>query len=52
MNLTPEQQKELARIEQMPYMVEKESSLEEWAEKSLEERERIFGEYCAVDAAS
>ncbi len=42
--LTPEQQKQLALIESMPLTTETEVSQEEWEMKTPEERERIMGE--------
>jgi len=39
--LTPEQQRQLAMIENMPYTIEKEQ--EDFEMKSAEEKERILG---------
>ena len=41
--LTPEQQRQLAMIEGMPLTVEKEITQEEWDLKTPEEKERIIG---------
>ena len=43
--LTPEQQKQLALIESMPLTMETEISQEEWAQKTPEEKERIMGTF-------
>ena len=43
--LTPEQQKQLAMIESMPLTMETEISQEEWAQKTPEEKERIMGKF-------
>jgi len=40
-HLTPEQQRQLAMIENMPYTIEKEQ--EDFEMKSAEEKERILG---------
>ena len=43
--LTPEQQRQLAFIESMPLTREWEIPQEEWASKTPEEKERIIGEH-------
>lgn len=45
MQLTPEQQKQLEMIEQMPLLRESEITAEEWSVKTPEEKERIIGQY-------
>ena len=41
--LTPEQQRQLAMIDNMPLTIEKEITPEEWDLKTPEEKERIIG---------
>ena len=41
--LTPEQQRQLAMIDSMPLTIEKEITQEEWDLKTPEEKERIIG---------
>ena len=43
LQLTPEQQKQLDMIENMPAIREVELTPEEWAAKTPEEREKIIG---------
>ena len=41
--LTPEQQRQLAMIDSMPYTVECDISSEDWLTKTPEEKERLLG---------
>ena len=50
--LTPEQQKQLALIESMPLTMETEISQEEWAQKTPEEKERIMGKVSVREEGS
>ena len=45
-NLTPEQQRQLALIESMPLTMETEVTQEQWDLKTPEEKEKIIGQ-CA-----
>ena len=46
--LTPEQQRQLAMIDNMPLTIEKEITPEEWDLKSPEEKERMIGKPCSI----
>ena len=43
MELTPEQKRQLAMIDSMPYTVECDVSSEDWLTKTPEEKERLLG---------
>jgi len=45
-HLTPEQQRQLAMIENMPYTIEKEQ--EDFELKNAEEKERILGRFLSI----